>query len=121
MTTLVRKFQYQQRPKITPLNHDPYGLLYSGWNDVLKAEFAAFREWRITLFNTDRPRRLCQRPSTFENSINTFENYFGYLVNVCHEDPQLLRLVHVTSASTDQTGGNAVYWLTCDHPSLSVP
>lgn len=97
MTTLVRKFQYQQRPKSTPRNHDPYGLLYTDWNSALKAEFAAFREWRVTLFNTDRPRRLCQRPSTFDSSINTFENYFGYLVNVRHEDSQLLRLVHVTS------------------------
>lgn len=98
MPALNRQFNFSARSKNVSHNRDPYGLLYEDWNESLKAEFAAFREWRTALFNTDRPRRLCQRPNTFDGSIRLFQTYFGYLVNICHEDPQTLRLAHVANA-----------------------
>lgn len=95
MEPLNRKYDYHDRPKNPPINHDPYGHRHTDWNDPLKAEFTAFRQWRLALFNTDRPRRLCQRPTTFDGSINVYENYFGYLVNIRHEAPAELRLATV--------------------------
>ena len=82
MEPLSRKYDYQARAKNTPINHDPYGHRRADWNVPLQAEFAALRNWRLSLFNTDRPRRLCQRPSTFDSGTQIYENYFGYLVNI---------------------------------------
>jgi len=95
MEPLSRKYDYQARAKNTPINHDPYGHRHADWNEPLQAEFAAFRNWRLALFNTDRPRRLCQRPTTFDNGIPVYENYFGYLVNIRQESPAGLRLALV--------------------------
>jgi len=95
MEPLQRKYDYHARAKNTPINHDPYGHRRADWNEPLKAEFVTFRNWRLALFNTDRPRRLCQRPTTFDSSINVYENYFGYLVNICQESPAGLRLATV--------------------------
>ncbi len=96
MEPLSRKYDYQARAKNTSINHDPYGHRRTEWNEPLKAEFAAFRHWRLALFNTDRPRRLCQRPTTFDGSINVYENYFGYLINIRREPPAGLRLADVS-------------------------
>jgi hypothetical protein len=95
VTTLNRNFHYHERSKNAPINHDSYGLRHEDWNEQLTAEFVVFREWRTTLFNTDRPRRLCQRPTTFDNSINVYENYFGYLIRVHQDNPDALRLATV--------------------------
>jgi hypothetical protein len=94
-TTLNRKFHYGDRSKNAPINREPYGLRHEDWNEQLTAEFVTFREWRTALFNTDRPRRLCQRPTTFDGSINVYENCFGYLIRVHQDDADALRLATV--------------------------
>jgi len=95
MEHLSRKYDYHARTKNTQINHDPYGHRHTNWNEPLKAAFAALRNWRLALFNTDRPRRLYQRPTTFDNGIPVYENYFGYLIRFHQDNPDGLRLAVV--------------------------
>lgn len=87
MLEMQRQYKYVDRPKQQDYRHDPYGLPNMRWNDALKAEMEAYRDWRTKPYDPTRAKRLQQRPITFEKSLPEFENYFGYLVNI--HDPRI--------------------------------
>lgn len=87
MLEMQRQYKYVDRPKQQDYRHDPYGLPNMRWNDALKAEMKAYRDWRTKPYDPTRAKRLQQRPITFKKSLPEFENYFGYLVNI--HDPRI--------------------------------
>ena len=82
MLEMQRSNKFADRPKQQFYGRDPYGLPRTRWNDVLKAEMAAYQDWRTKPYDPTRAKRLQQRPVSVEKSLPEFENYFGYLVNI---------------------------------------
>ncbi len=109
MDQFVRRYKFKERRKEQCFNREPYGLSHEKWNDALKSEFDAYRQWCIQAFNPKRPRRMRQRPTTFDKSIQHFENYFGYLVNVRESKIEKadLRLAYVADP---QLVGEYIAW-----------
>lgn len=80
---MQRLYSYSDRKPLHPAYSDtPYSLQYNDWPHSMKRAFDEYRRWRIEPFRLDRPRGLQQRPITFDTSVNLFECFFGYLVNI---------------------------------------
>lgn len=82
MLEMQRSNKFVDRPKQQFYGRDPYGLPRTKWNDVLKTEMEAYRDWRTKPYDPIRAKRLQQRAVSVEKSLPEFETYFGYLVNI---------------------------------------